>query len=71
MFSGAASVKGQEVIYIAGRNQGNLLAHKPHMAVTVSLLPEGMIAMTGRRYPLTEIGLVNLVRRLVEVGQRT
>lgn len=68
-FEAPASVKGQEVIYVAGRNQGNLLGHGPRMPVTVSLHPEGMIAMTGRHYPLTEIGLVNLVRRLVEVGQ--
>ncbi len=69
-FLAPGSVKGQEVIYVAGQNQGNLLAHKAHMAVTVSLHPEGMVAMTGRNYPLTEIGLVNLVRRLVEVGQQ-
>jgi hypothetical protein len=29
-----------------------------------------MIAMQGQRYPLTEIGLVNLTHRLVEVGQQ-
>ena len=69
-FQAPTKVKGQEVVYVAGRNQGNLLAHKPHMAVTVSLRPEGMIAMNCRRYPLTEIGLVNLVRRLVEVGEQ-
>lgn len=69
-FLAPASVKGQEVIYVAGQNQGNLLAHKANMAVTVSLHPEGMVAMTGRNYPLTEIGLVNLVRRLAEVGQQ-
>jgi hypothetical protein len=68
-FEAPAPVKGQEVIYVAGRNQGNLLAHKARMPVAVSLNPDGMIAMTGRHYPLTEIGLVNLIRRLVEVGQ--
>ena len=69
-FQAPASVKGQEVIYVAGRNQGNLLAHKAHVPVTVSLHPDGLIAMNGRHYPITEIGLVNLVRRLVEVGQQ-
>jgi len=63
-----ASVKGQEVIYVAGRIRASA-GHKARMPVTVSLNPDGMIAMTGRHYPLTEIGLVNLVRRLVEVGQ--
>ncbi|MFA5810480.1 MAG: DUF1571 domain-containing protein, partial [Thermoleophilia bacterium] len=69
-FQTPASVKGQEVIYIAGRNEGNMWAHKARMAVTMSLHPEGLVAMSGRNSPLTEIGLVNLVRRLVEVGQQ-
>jgi hypothetical protein len=69
-FQAPAAVKGQEVIYIAGQNQGNILAHKAHMTATVSLHPDGMIAMSGRHYPITEIGLVNLVRRLVEVGDQ-
>jgi hypothetical protein len=68
-FLAPTGVKGQEVIYIAGQNQGNLLAHKPRMRATIAIHPEGMVAMAGRRYPLTEIGLVNLVRRLVEVGR--
>lgn len=69
-FQAPAAVMGQEVIYVAGRNQGDLLAHKARMPTTVSLHPDGLIAMNGRHYPLTEIGLVNLVRRLVEVGQQ-
>lgn len=69
-FQAPAGVKGQEAIYIAGQNQGNILAHKAHMAATVSIRPDGLIAMSGRRYPITEIGLVNLVRRLVEVGEQ-
>lgn len=69
-FQSPAAIKGQEVIYIAGQNEGNMWAHKARMAVTMSIHPEGMVAMSGRNYPLTEIGLVNLVRRLVEVGQQ-
>jgi hypothetical protein len=68
-FQGPASVKGQEVIYVVGRNQGRMWAHKPSIPFTASLYPDGLIAMNNRRYPLTEIGLVNLVRRLVEVGK--
>jgi hypothetical protein len=36
----------------------------------LSIHPHGLIATSNRHYPLTEIGLVNLVRRLVEVGRR-
>lgn len=69
-FQTPASAKGQEAIYVAGQNQGNLLAHQARMSTTLFLHPDGMIAMTNRRYPITEIGLVNLVQRLVEVGQQ-
>jgi hypothetical protein len=69
-FLAPVGVEGQEVIYIAGQNQGNMWAHKARSSLTVSLRPEGLLAMNGRRYPLTEIGLVNLVRRLVEVGEQ-
>jgi hypothetical protein len=69
LFQSPAGVKGQEVVYVAGKNEGNMLAHKPRMSVALSVPPAGMIAMTGRNYPLTEIGVVNLVRRLVEVGE--
>jgi hypothetical protein len=68
-FDAPEKFNGQEVIYVAGENQGNLLAHRPRMATTLSLSPTGMIAMNNRHYPLTEIGMVNLVRRLVEVGR--
>ena len=69
-FKPRPAVKGQEVIYVAGQNQGNLLAHAARMSATLSLHPDGLIAMNNRHYPLTEIGLVNLVRRLVEVGRQ-
>ena len=68
-FEAPEKVRGQEVVYISGRNRGHLLAHRARMPATVALLPGGMIAMSNRHYPLTEIGLVNLVRRLVEVGR--
>jgi hypothetical protein len=62
-------LRGQEVIYNQGQNNGNLRAHTAHLAGTFSLHPKGPIAMSGRNYPLTEIGLLNLVRRLIEVGE--
>jgi hypothetical protein len=68
-FEAPEKVNGQEVVYVAGQNQGNLLAHRPHMPMTLSLLPDGMIAKSNRHYALTEIGVVNLVHRLVEVGR--
>jgi len=66
-------VKGQEVIYVSGRNDGNMLAHAGSgvraMVGTVSLKPDGVLAMQGNRYAVTEIGVENLAKRLVEVAQ--
>lgn len=69
-FLAPAKVQGQEVLYVEGQNRGHMWAHRAHLKGTVSIHPESLVAMNGRRYPLTEIGLVNLVRRLVEVGQQ-
>ena len=72
-FLGPDNVKGQEVIYVAGHNDGNMLAHAGSgvraMVGTVSLKPQSMLAMQGNRYPVTEIGVENLARRLVEVAE--
>ncbi len=64
--------KGQEVIYIEGRNNGEMFAHGTGMKKTLgtlSLTPTGMLAMRGQRYPITEIGLLNLVTRLGQVAE--
>ena len=69
-----AAVKGQEVIYVEGQNDGKMWAHpaglKNKLIGTVSLDPTGPIAMQNNRYPITEIGVLNLVRRLIEVGEQ-
>ena len=66
--------KGQEVIFVEGQNDGNMWAHttgiKNSVFGTVSLKPDGPIAMRNQRYPLTELGILNLTRRLVEVGEQ-
>ena len=71
-FLGPPSLRGQEVIFIEGKNNGNMWAHttgvQDKIVGTVSLKPDGLIAMRNQRYPLTEIGLVTMVKRLIEVG---
>jgi len=73
LFLGPDSVKGQEVIYVDGRNDGNMLAHAGSgvraMVGMVSLKPQSMLAMAGNRYPITELGVENLTKRLVEVAE--
>jgi hypothetical protein len=67
------SLQGQEVIWIEGQNDGKMWAHGTGIQKvfgTVSLNPTGPIAMKGNRYPITEIGILNLVERLVEIGEQ-
>jgi hypothetical protein len=71
-FLGPEKMKGQEAIYVAGKNKGNLLAHGVGLKRAlgmVSLDPNGLIAMAGQRYPITEIGVANLTKRLIEVAE--
>ncbi len=69
-----AAVKGREVIYVENQNNGNIVAHeggmKGRFLPTVNLDPLGMMAMRGQRYPITDVGLENLVVKLIEKGER-
>ncbi len=71
-FLAPSAVKGQECLYIEGANAGKMWAHstgiQEKMFGTVSLPPDGAMAMRGQRYPLTQIGILNLTRRLIEVA---
>ncbi len=73
-FLAPASEKGQEVIYVKGANHDKMWAHavgiRETMFGTVSLEPDGVVAMHNQRYPLTELGILNLTRRLVEVAEQ-
>jgi len=64
---------GREVIYVTGQNEGNLIAHEAKgikaLVGAVSLKPNSPMAMQGNRYPITEVGMMNLTRRLIEVGE--
>jgi hypothetical protein len=66
-------VKGREVIYVQGRNGDKLLVHTPGLQDAIvgklSLPPNGILTMRGERYPITEIGLANLCRQLIQRGE--
>jgi len=68
------AVKGREVIYVEGKNDNNIIAHeggfKGKFLPTLKLPPNGMLAMRGQRYPMTEIGVENLIVKLIERGQQ-
>ena len=69
-----ATIRGREVLYVEGRNDGKLIAHeggfKGKFLPTVSLPPDGTLAMRGQRYPMTEIGIENLLVKLIERGEQ-
>jgi len=69
--------KGQEAIYVEGQNDGEMWARGAGLEGllgTVSLQPDGRIAMRGQKYPITEIGMLNLTERILsgaeEAGKR-
>ncbi len=72
-FLGPKAIEGRECIYVEGRNEGKLIAHegkgfKAKLGV-FHLDPNGLLAMRGQRYPITEVGIRNLTSRLIEVAE--
>jgi hypothetical protein len=70
-FLAPSALKGQECMFIEGANNGKMWAHGTGMKAafgTVSLKPDGDMAMAGQRYPLTQVGILNLTKRLIEVA---
>ena len=70
-FLSPADIKGREVIYVEGRNNGKLCAHEgggKTWLPTVWLKPTGSLAMKGQLYPITDSGMEMMVRKLIERG---
>ncbi|MEX0866783.1 MAG: DUF1571 domain-containing protein [Pirellulales bacterium] len=72
-FLGPDAIKGREVMYVDGSNENKLMAHEAKgirsKFGTVSLHPDSFLAMKGQRYPITELGVLNLTKRLIEVAE--
>lgn len=66
------SMNGQEVIWVEGENDGNLIAHQAGLLNLArwNLPPDGPVAMNGNKYPITNIGIENLLKLMIERGQR-
>ena len=70
-----AEAKGREVIYVDGRDENKMLVHEGGGGIkgalpNLELDPTGFLAMKGQRYPLTEVGVENLMKQLVQRGER-
>ncbi|MCA9245607.1 MAG: DUF1571 domain-containing protein [Planctomycetales bacterium] len=72
-YLGPSSIKGREVLYVEGENNGQLIATKggggPLANVTLTLDPHSDRALQSSLYPITEIGILNLAERLVVEGR--
>ena len=67
-----ASSDGQEVIWVDGWNEGNLVAHTTGIMniARFYLKPDSTLAMRNSRYPISDIGFRNLLAKMLETGQR-
>ncbi|MDE0734676.1 MAG: DUF1571 domain-containing protein [Pirellulaceae bacterium] len=69
------SMKGREVVYVAKKNKGQLIVREARQGLvgrivpTLMLNPQGLLAMQGNRYPVTEIGFEVLLRRVISVAR--
>lgn len=65
---GPTKPKGQEALFVTGRYNNQVQAHSTglkKLAGTLSLEPTSPRMMEGNLYPLTQIGLLNMTRRLI------
>ena len=66
-FRAPTEKRGREALYVPTENRGRIVGNAPNIG-TVTLDPNSRRAMEDNRYPIYEIGLATLIRRLVEVG---
>jgi len=61
-----STVKGRELIYTEGQNEGKFCVHENGIVLpSLWLNPEAPIAMKGQRYPMTKFGIQNLVDQMI------
>jgi hypothetical protein len=68
-FTQPASVRGREVIWVAGENENNITAHEGNGVLNqfrVIQPHDGFIAMMGSRYSIAETGIQRLMEKLIQ-----
>ena len=61
--------EGREVIFVDGKNNGNLLVHESGFASligTLELAPDSSQVMAENRYPITRAGIAKMVEAVIE-----
>lgn len=72
-FEAPQSQAGRKVIWGEDLYDGKMAVHETGMLLslkTIYLDPNGLIAMQGQKHPISEIGLVKLVEKLIERGAK-
>ena len=67
-YLGPKKVRGRQVLYVQGENDGKMLVRKGGSRfnyITVKLQPNGAAAMRESRYPITELGLDSITQRFI------
>src|SRR4029079_19061697 len=68
------NVKGREVVWVEGKNNNKLRAHEGGAAgrflPSVWLDPDGALAMRDKLHPIYDMGIENLVLKLIERGEK-
>lgn len=68
------NVKGREVLYVEGQNDDKMCAKEGGITgkylPAVWIRPDGIIAMRDQLYPLTDVGIENLILKLIERGEK-
>ncbi len=67
------TIKGQQVVYIEGRNDGKMIA-QPVGAFGIGgpyhIKPTGPFAMKNQRYPITGAGMLKMIEQLVQEAKQ-
>lgn len=71
-FLSPTSLEGREVLYVEGERNGDMLVRRggtrlPNMTLRID--PQGALAMKESRYPATDIGIKNLLEKVIGVLQ--
>jgi outer membrane lipoprotein-sorting protein len=64
---------GREVLYVDGRNENKMLAHDTGLKAivgTVAIDPQSPTALAEARYPVTRIGVENLVTGVITMWEK-
>ena len=71
-FLGPKELAGREVLYVDGANDGDMLVRKGgrrNAYLKLWIQPDGHLAMSENRYPVSEFGFERLLRRIIEVAE--